>query len=37
MRDAMFELPSSKKKEFEVTKDYAAEQLEKHLVFQQQA
>lgn len=35
MRDAMFELPSSKKKEFEVTKDYAAEQLEKHLVFQQ--
>ena len=36
MRDAMFELPSSKKKEFEVTKDYAAEQLEKHLVFQQQ-
>ena len=37
MRDAMFELPSSKKKEFEVTKNYAAEQLEKHLVFQQQA
>ena len=37
MRDAMFELPSSKKKEFEVTKKYAAEQLEKHLVFQQQA
>ena len=37
MRDAMFELPSSKKKEFEVTKDYATEQLEKHLVFQQQA
>ena len=37
MRDAMVELPSSKKKEFEVTKDYAAEQLEKHLVFQQQA
>lgn len=37
MRDSMFELPSSKKKEFEVTKDYAAEQLEKHLVFQQQA
>ena len=37
MRDAMFELPSSKKKEFEVTKDYAAEQLERHLVFQQQA
>ena len=37
MRDAMFELPSSKKKEFQVTKDYAAEQLEKHLVFQQQA
>ena len=37
MRDAMFALPSSKKKEFEVTKDYAAEQLEKHLVFQQQA
>ena len=27
MRDAMFELPSSKKKEFEVTKNYAAEQL----------
>ena len=37
MRDAMFELPSSKKKEFEVTKDYAAEQLEKNLVFRQQA
>ena len=37
MRDAMFELPSSKKKEFEVTKAYAAEQLEKNLVFQQQA
>ena len=37
MRDAMFELPSSKKKEFEVTKNYAADQLEKHLVFQQQA
>ena len=37
MRDAMFELPSSKKKEFEVTKNYAAEQLEKHLVSQQQA
>ncbi len=37
MRDAMFELPSSKKKEFEVTKAYAAEQLEKNLVFRQQA
>ena len=37
MRDAMFELPSSKKEEFEVTKAYATEQLEKHLVFQQQA
>ena len=37
MRDAMFELPSSKKEEFEVTKAYAAEQLEKNLVFRQQA
>ena len=37
MRDAMFELPSSKKKEFEVTKAYDAEQLEKNLVFRQQA
>lgn len=30
MTDAMYELPGSGKKKFEVTKEYAAQQLEKH-------
>lgn len=30
MMDAMFEIPSTDKKEFEVTKEYAEQQMEKH-------
>jgi ATP-dependent Clp protease ATP-binding subunit ClpX len=30
MTDAMFECPGKRLKKFEVTKDYAAQQLEKH-------
>ena len=30
MMDAMFEIPSTDKKKFEVTKEYAEQQMEKH-------